>query len=98
MSKLSRRSFLGGAATGTAGLLTSIALPSATYAADATPQKWDQTADLLVIGAGGGGLATAVSAAQNGVKNIIILEKMLFIGSISKREMIFDLYTPRFNR
>ncbi len=52
MSKLSRRSFLGSTA---AGLLTSIALPSAVHAADAAPQKWDQTADLLVIGAGGAG-------------------------------------------
>ncbi|WP_303325931.1 FAD-dependent oxidoreductase, partial [Turicimonas muris] len=77
MSKLSRRSFLGSTA---AGLLTSIALPSAVHAADAAPQKWDQTADLLVIGAGGAGLATAVSASQNGVKNILILEKMPFVG------------------
>ena len=30
--------------------------------------------------------------------DVTIDEKMLFIGSISKREMIFDLYTPRFNR
>ena len=74
MSKLSRRSFLGGAATSAAGFLTSVALPSAAHASDETPQKGDQTADLLVIGAGGAGLATAVSAAQHGVKNIIILE------------------------
>ena len=80
MSKLSRRSFLGGAATSAAGLLTSIALPSAAHASDDIPAKWDQTVDLLVIGAGGAGLATAVSAAQNGVKNILILEKMPFVG------------------
>ena len=80
MSKLSRRSFLGGAATSAAGFLTSVALPSAAHASDETPQKGDQTADLLVIGAGGAGLATAVSAAQHGVKNIIILEKMPFVG------------------
>lgn len=47
MSKLSRRSFLGGAATSAAGFLTSVALPSAAHASDETPQKGDQTADLL---------------------------------------------------
>ena len=74
MSKLSRRSFLGGAATSAAGLLTSIALPSAAHASDDIPAKWDQTVDLLVIGAGGAGVATAVSAAQNGVKHPYIGE------------------------
>ena len=30
--------------------------------------------------------------------DVIIDEKMLFKGSINKREIILDLYTPRFNK
>ena len=80
MTFISRRKLLGSATIGSAGLLTSIALPQAAYASADKPAKWDKTVDLLVIGAGGGGLATAVSAAQHGVKNILILEKMPFPG------------------
>lgn len=42
--------------------------------------KWDRQADLVVIGAGAAGMAAAVEAADQGVKNIILLEKMSFIG------------------
>ena len=35
----------------------------------------DQNVDLCVVGASGGGLSAAVAAAQNGVKNILVLEK-----------------------
>ena len=35
-----------------------------------------KTVDLCVIGAAGGGMSAAVSAAQHGVKNILLLEKM----------------------
>lgn len=40
----------------------------------------DKTADLVVIGAGGAGLSAAVEAADNGVENIVLLEKMMSIG------------------
>ncbi|MCI8402436.1 MAG: FAD-dependent oxidoreductase [Lachnospiraceae bacterium] len=40
----------------------------------------DKEADLVIIGAGGAGLAAAVEAADNGVKNIVLLEKMFSIG------------------
>jgi len=39
------------------------------------PEIKELNADLVVVGAGGGGMSAAVSAAQLGVKNIIILEK-----------------------
>ena len=36
--------------------------------------------DLVVIGGGGAGLAAAISAAEAGCKNIIVLEKLNVIG------------------
>jgi fumarate reductase flavoprotein subunit len=44
------------------------------------PQKWDKTVNVVIIGSGGAGLATAVSAAENGVKDILVLEKLAFLG------------------
>lgn len=44
------------------------------------PEKWDEEHSLVIVGAGGAGMATAVSAAQNGMKDIVILEKMAYIG------------------
>ena len=44
------------------------------------PQKWDETHKVVIVGSGGAGLAVAVSAAQNGVKDIVVLEKMSYIG------------------
>lgn len=35
----------------------------------------ERTVDLCVVGAAGGGLSSAISAAQNGVKRILVLEK-----------------------
>lgn len=43
-----------------------------------------QSADVVVIGAGGAGLAAAVTAAQNG-KSVVILEKMPIIGGNTLR-------------
>ena len=43
-------------------------------------QEWDQEVNVLVIGAGGAGLAAAVEAADNGAKDILIIEKMPVIG------------------
>lgn len=77
---VTRRDMLKGGALGlAAGLMGS------TYAKDqpaylGVPKKWDRTVDVLIVGAGGGGMTAAVSAAQNGVKNILILEKMAYLG------------------
>ena len=38
--------------------------------------------DLVVIGGGSGGLSVAISAYDNGVKNILVLEKEDFLGGI----------------
>jgi fumarate reductase flavoprotein subunit len=40
-------------------------------------------ADIIVVGGGGAGLAAAVTAAENGVKNIILLEKRPVLGGNS---------------
>jgi len=42
-------------------------------------------ADVVVIGGGGAGLAAAVSAAEQGAKNVIVLEKRLAVGGNSAR-------------
>lgn len=40
----------------------------------------DKKADVIIVGAGGAGLAAGVSAFENGAKSVIILEKMPIIG------------------
>lgn len=68
-----RREFLKGTV---GGAVASLAVPSA-FAAQANeklPAKWDMTADVVVLGFGGAGATTAIVAAQNGAK-VIVLEK-----------------------
>ncbi len=43
------------------------------------PEEWDEEADVVIIGAGGAGLAAAISAAEMRA-NTIVLEKMAHIG------------------
>ena len=77
--ELSRRKLLVAAGAAAA------AVPAAHVAQDPSlsdnvPKKWDRTVKLLVVGAGGAGLTAAVSAAQNGLTDTLILEKMAYIG------------------
>lgn len=44
-----------------------------------------ETTDVVIIGAGGAGLAAAVQARQDGVKNIVVLEKMPIVGGNTNR-------------
>ena len=62
---ISRRSFI----TGTGALLAAAQTPS--YAED----KSQTQADVIVVGAGGAGLAAAVAAAEKGA-SVFVLEKM----------------------
>lgn len=78
MTALNRRRFLGSAVAGTVGLAAAPAF--AVENPCKLPRKWDETFDVVVVGSGGAGLSSAVSAAQHGVKNILILEKMSFVG------------------
>ena len=51
---------------------------------DAEPEveasAYDKTTDFLVIGAGGSGLAAAIEAKDQGVENVVIVEKLGAIG------------------
>ena len=38
--------------------------------------------DVIIVGGGSAGLAAAISAYDNGIKNILILEKGDFLGGI----------------
>ncbi len=79
MSSLNRRAFLGSAAAASAALAAApaLALPENPCR---LPAKWTGEHNLIIVGSGGAGLAVAVSAAQNGLKDIVVLEKMPFIG------------------
>ena len=71
MTKLSRRVFLGSApaaaaAAGVFGTLFSSAAEAAI--------NWDDTYNVIVIGAGGAGLSAAVSAKEAGCKKVVVLE------------------------
>ena len=76
MTTLKRRSVL-------AGLLSTPLMGAqivhATESSD-LPAKWDKEYNVIIVGSGGAGLATAVSAAQHGLKGIVILEKMAYTG------------------
>ena len=65
--------------TFTAGLSLIAASPFQVFA-----QTEDETKfDLIIIGIGAAGLSVAVSAAQNGVKNILLIDKAAFVGGHS---------------
>lgn len=44
-----------------------------------------ETADIVVIGAGGAGLSAAVQAKQEGIENVVVLEKMPMVGGNTNR-------------
>lgn len=46
------------------------------------PAKWDRTVDVVVVGAG---LTAAITAKEAGVKNVVVLEKMVFAGGNTVR-------------
>lgn len=78
-----RRKMLIGSGVGIVGSLCSV--PSIAQEKNKklptdAPAQWDATYQVVIIGAGGGGLGAAVSAAQNGQKGIVVLEKMPFPG------------------
>lgn len=58
------------------GAATVAAAPiSSALANVVSPKKWDQTCEVLVIGAGAAGLFAAVSAKESGVKSVVLLAK-----------------------
>ena len=77
MIRMTRREMLGTAALGALGAaMPAIAMENPFQ----LPGKWDETVDIIVIGAGGAGLSAAITAKEAGAGNVIILEKMAFPG------------------
>lgn len=66
MTDFSRRSLLKSAVAGAVGAMTFPAVASA------AETKFDKEADVIVLGFGGAGAATAITAADNGASVIII--------------------------
>lgn len=77
---VSRRRLLSGTAAGmlAAGLGTASARPRSTQV-----YSWDETYDIIIVGSGFAGLAAAYAAHKDGVKRILILEKMEAYGGNS---------------
>lgn len=70
MTSISRRSILKsfGAATAT------LALPGV-QATVIQPKKWDETVDVLIVGAGGAGMSAAMGASESKAGKILVIEK-----------------------
>jgi urocanate reductase len=78
---MARRQFLTTAAAAGAGL-SAIGAFTATQASAEAPQKWDQEADVLVVGSGYAGLCAAIEAAQAGA-SVLVIEKEKYFGGNS---------------
>ena len=74
---VSRRSFLTGAATAGAAVAAGATTAWADEAQPASylPEAWDYETDVLVIGYGGAGVWAALTAADEGNSEVLILEK-----------------------
>ncbi len=77
-TSVNRRQFLkgsmvAGAAVAAGGVVGGLA--PATARADTTPEKWDKEVDVVIVGTGHAGLASAIAATDAGAK-VVILEKM----------------------
>jgi succinate dehydrogenase/fumarate reductase flavoprotein subunit len=73
VSKVTRRAFL--QAVAGAGGTVALAGSAGRASAEPVPRKWDRVADVVCIGYGGAGAATAIVAHDAGAK-VLILEKM----------------------
>lgn len=74
MNTLNRRKFLSSSALlATSSLITVTANAAAK---DPMPAKWDEEADIIVVGSGFAGLAAATEAKNANAGNVIVLEKM----------------------
>ena len=68
-STISRRGFLGSVSALAAGF-------AVTAQAASVPAKWDRTVDFLIIGTGFAGLGAALEGHEQGIKNILVIDKM----------------------
>ena len=77
---ISRRSFISGIVAGSAAAGAALASERANAVGLCSiPTKWDQTWDVIVIGAGGAGFAAGITAKEAGATTVV-LEKMPFPG------------------
>lgn len=85
-SGLSRRNFLKGAGIGAAGLLGATALSACAGGASAKTAEgagsWDQETDIVVVGTGAAGVASAMTALEAG-SAVIMIEKEKTTGGIT---------------
>jgi fumarate reductase flavoprotein subunit len=82
---ISRRGLLKGAAVAAAAAGSLISESRGVKAASADPARSTQlSADICIIGGAGAGLIAAVSAAEAGIKKILVLEKMKDTGGTTK--------------
>ena len=83
MSDGKRRGFVGAALAGTMGVAVSSFLAGCSAPTSSSDsQEWDQEADVVVVGAGGAGLAAAIEAANAGA-SVLLLEKASAVGGDS---------------
>lgn len=73
-----RRNFLKTVAGSAA---TPLVLPSVALGKE---EKWDMEADIVIVGTGAAGISAALSAWEYGAKNILLLEKMPWLGGASR--------------
>lgn len=76
---MTRRNFLGSV---TAAAAAGLAVPGIAMAAKA-PAKWDKTVDFLIIGTGFAGLGAAIQGHEDGIKDILVIDKMPTAGGNS---------------
>ncbi len=80
MTNVSRRMFLAGSGAAALGTIGTLGVGAAGAAEVCRmPKKWDHTYDVIVIGAGGAGMAAGISAAEAGARTVV-LEKLGFPG------------------
>lgn len=99
--QLTRRSFIKnattvGAALASASALGALATPAVAQAAPTIPTKWDKEADVVIVGYGGAGAATAITAADKGA-NVLILEKQAEANHTSNTQMCYGVFVSPSN-
>ena len=79
--ELARRNVIKGAvATMGAGALLSGAKAFSDEAASGQDASWDREADVVVVGAGMGGLCAGLKALDDGIENVVIVEISKWLG------------------
>jgi succinate dehydrogenase/fumarate reductase flavoprotein subunit len=94
MSKITRREFVKGTVVGTAALAGASALAGCSQAgpmASGMPEEWDKEADVVVVGYGGAGAATAMTAHDEGAE-VLIIEKQTEENHTSNTQMCAGVF------